>query len=332
MKIAMIGGTGNISTACTRELINGGHEIVHFNRGHKPSVVNVETILCNTEKPGELEKAMEGRTFDTVINFIAYRPEQVERDIQIFSGRTAQYIFISSASVYRKPLKNLTVTESTPRGNPWWEYSALKMKCEDALTRAWQDTGFPVTIVRPSHTYSERWLISSFGAKDFTVADRILKGKPVAVHGDGQSLWTLTHADDFAARFACLPGNLQTIGEAYHITSGESLTWDMIHQHLAYALGREIEIVHVPLEYLRIHAPEFYPGFQGDKAWSVIFDNSKIESIAPGRTPRISYSEGVRRSVAWLNANPEAKIVDTEKNLLLDRLIESYRSKLITSP
>ncbi len=331
MKILMIGGTGNISSACTAELLNQGNEVIHITRGITPSPFAVETVICDTEKPGELEKAVEGRTFDTVINFIAYHPEEVKRDIRIFRDRTAQYIFISTASAYHKPLLSPHITESTPLHNPWWDYSAGKIECENLLMAAWEKTGFPLTIVRPSHTYSERWIPSSFGSRDYTAAKRILEGKPVAVHGDGQSLWTLTHADDFAAYFSSLPGNTQALGEAFHITSDESLTWDMIHLQLAEALGREVEIVHLPMEYIRRQAPEFYPGLQGDKRWSVLFDNSKIRRFAPGVKPQISFSQGIRRSIAWFEAHPAAKVVDQKKDLLLDKLIKRYRAFLRTS-
>ena len=207
MKVLFIGGTGNISTPCTRLLLAQGHRVSLLNRGTaavKFPEGDAESLQCDTEIPGALEQAVEGRTWDAVVNWIAYRPEQVERDIRLFTGRTSQYIFISTASAYRKPPLNLVIRESTPLHNTYWDYSALKITCEERLISAWKESSFPAAIVRPSHTYGEQWLPSSFGSRDYTVTNRIIQGKPVAVHGDGQSIWTLTHAKEISPDILCM--------------------------------------------------------------------------------------------------------------------------------
>ncbi|WP_319562926.1 SDR family oxidoreductase [Marispirochaeta sp.] len=327
MKVLFIGGTGNISTPCSQALLRRGVELIHLNRGSSSPDFpegKVRSIHCDVNDEAALTQALEKESFDVVVDWIAFRPEQVRRDIRLFAGKTGHYIFISSASAYRKPLLHPVITESTPVANPFWDYSQQKILCERELMQAWEETGFPVTIVRPSHTYGESWIISSFGSRDYTVAGRMLAGKKIPVHGDGQSLWVLTHADDFATGFAGLVGNPQAIGEAYHITSDEILTWDRIHELLASALGVEADIVHLPLDFIEKHAPDFGPGLRGDKAYSVIFDNSKIRAAVPDFQPRICYAEGVRRSIEYLDEHPEKKIVDAEKDALLDRMIGDY--------
>lgn len=327
MKVLFIGGTGNISTPCSRELLRRGVELVHLNRGSSiPDFPEgkVRSIHCDVNDEAALTQALEKESFDVVVDWIAFRPEQVLRDIRLFTGKTGQYIYISSASAYRKPPLQPVITESTPLINPYWDYSQLKILCERELFRAWEETGFPATVVRPSHTYGESWIISSFGSKDYTVAARMLEGRKIPVHGDGQSLWVLTHAEDFAVGFAGLVGNPNSLGEAYHITSDELLTWDRIHQLLASALGVEADIIHLPLDFIEQEAPEFGPGLRGDKSYSVIFDNSKIKAAVPDFQPRISYARGIRRSVEYLEAHPEKKIIDTEKDALMDRMISTY--------
>jgi nucleoside-diphosphate-sugar epimerase len=331
MKVLFIGGTGNISTYCSRELLKKGAELVLLNRGSSAPVYpegEARFLRGDVNLPGGLEKALRDEKYDAVVNWIAYTPDQVRRDIAFFRDRTAQYLFISSASAYRKPPLNPVITESTPLANPFWDYSRQKIVCENLLTEVWRDEGFPMTIVRPSHTYGHTWLPTSFGSTDFTVPARMIDGREVPVHGDGQSVWTLTHASDFARGFAGLVGLPEAVGEAYHITSDEHITWDMIHTHIASALGAEARIVHLPVEFIARRAPAFGDGLKGDKRFSVIFDNSKIKRAVPSFKALVPFSEGIRRSVDYLNEHPELKVIDREKDALIDRMIAEYRGFL----
>jgi nucleoside-diphosphate-sugar epimerase len=247
----------------------------------------------------------------------------VEADIERFQGRTGQYVFISSASAYQKPLSGLPITESTMLDNPYWQYSRDKAACEARLVRAYREQGFPITIVRPSHTYDERMIPPEGG---YTVVDRMRRGKPVIVHGDGTSLWVLTHHRDFAVGFVGLLGNAHAIGEAYHITSDELLTWNQIHEILARAAGTTAEIVHVPSDLIAAFDPRWGAGLLGDKAHSVIFDNSKIKRLVPDFRPKIPFSRGAEEILAWYDADPARQVVDEAFDQLTDRIIAAYRS------
>jgi len=249
-------------------------------------------------------------SFDVVVDWIAYSPDDIERDLRLFSGRTGQFVFISSASCYQKPLLNPIVTESTPLRNPFWNYSRQKIACEDRLLRAYRDDAFPVTIVRPSHTY-DKGLPSSFGG-GFTMIDRMRRGLPIIVHGDGTSLWTLTHSEDYA------------IGHAFHITSDEALTWDQIHRTVAAAAGVEARLVHIPSEFLARMEPNLEGSLIGDKATSVIFDNSKIKRYVPGYQAAIPFREGARRALAWIEADPSRMKVDPAANETIERILAAY--------
>jgi nucleoside-diphosphate-sugar epimerase len=259
--------------------------------------------------------------FDCVVDWIGFTPEQVKSDIELFQDRTKQFVFISSASIYHKPPRHYVMTESTPVYNPYWEYSQLKIACEMTLQRAYVTERFPVTIVRPSHTYSDGWFPTSFGSRDFTVPQRMLDGKPIVVHGDGTSLWTLTHADDFARGFVGLLGNLEAVGETFHITSDEALSWDQIHRQIGAALGVEPRIVHVTSDLISRLSPQHGPGLIGDKAHSLVFDNTKIKRWVPGYVATIPFHEGMRRSVAWVNDDPARKQINPELDKLIDDIV-----------
>ncbi len=327
MKVLYIGGTGNISTASSRRALDNGIELWHINRGKTLSSLNgVKTITCDINNPNHARQALAGHEWDCVVNWIAFTPEQVKRDLALFSHHTRQYIFISSASCYQTPLQNPVITEQTPLSNPFWQYSRDKITCEDLLLQAFRDSGFPATIVRPSHTYSNVIPIPIGGWTDYTTVDRIKKGLPIVVHGDGSSLWVVTHAEDFAKGFNGLIGNEKAIGEAFHITSDELLTWNQIHQQLAAAVGAEAEIVHVTTDKICRFDPEEYVGsLLGDKATSVIFDNSKIKRFVPDFRATIPFAEGIKRVIDWFEAEPSRQIVNAADNAFIDRLIASER-------
>lgn len=324
MKHLFIGGTGNISADCTREALRVGHEVWHLNRGNRNAIPGVRTIQVDATDEQAVAAALGNESFDTVTDFIAFSPSDIDRDIRLYQNRTRQFVFISSASAYHKPVKHFQITESTPLHNPFWDYSRQKIACEERLLAEYRRSGFPVTIVRPSHTYSDGWLPSSFGSRDFTVAERILSGKPVIVHGDGRSLWTLTHTEDFARAFVPLLGNPRTTGEAYHITSDDVLDWDAIHTTIASQLGREANIVHIPSDFIADVAPSRGGGLLGDKAHSVVFDNTKIKSLVPGWVARIPFHEGVTRSLAWYEAHPEEKIANPELEQEIEHILSAW--------
>ncbi|MFP4364320.1 MAG: NAD-dependent epimerase/dehydratase family protein, partial [Spirochaetia bacterium] len=282
MKVLFIGGSGNISSACTDRALGAGIEVTHLNRGNSPKTEGTQRIICNARDTEALKSALRGKHFDCVVQWICFDPETAEGDLEVFTGIADQYIFISTASAYKKPLGSLPITEGTALANPFWEYSRKKIAAEEVFMQAYREKGFPVTIVRPSHTYNTGWIPTTFGSSDFTVPGRIRDGKRIIVHGDGQSLWTLTHAQDFAKGFTGLLGNELAIGEAVHITSDQALSWDNIHRIIARALGRKADIVHVTSETLAKEFLGYGPGWLGDKRYSLVFDNSKIKQLVPG--------------------------------------------------
>ena len=329
MKILMIGGTGTISSAITRQLVAGGHELWLINRGNRsaelPDGVKLVTGDIN-EHPDEVAAKLGDEMFDAVCEFIGFLPSQVERDIRLFSGRTRQYVFISSASAYNKPVRQHVITEGTSLANPHWQYSRNKIACEELLMKAYRETGFPVTIVRPSHTYCERAVpVSVHGPKgSWQVLKRMLEGKRVIVHGDGSSLWTLTWNEDFARGFIGLLGNPQTIGEAFQIMSDESLTWNQIYQTVADALGVEFNPCYVSSSYLAQVSPaawDFEGNLLGDKACTVVFDCSKLKRAVPGFCATTRFDQGVRRAVAYIKSHPEFQIEDPEFDAWCDKVI-----------
>ncbi|MGB5667622.1 MAG: SDR family oxidoreductase [Maribacter sp.] len=324
MKVLFIGGTGNISTPSSRLAIEKGIELYHLNRGTtKVEITGVKTIVGDITKPDQLLE-LSKHHWDVVVNWIAFTPGDIERDLALFKGKTKQYIFISSASCYQTPLSYPVITESTPLCNNLWDYSQDKIKCEDRLMKAYREENFPITIVRPSYTYDTVIPIAIGGFNEYTTADRILKGQEIIVHGDGTSLWTVTHSDDFAKGFVGLLGLTTAIGHAFHITSDEILSWNMIYKILADSLGREAKVVHIASDFICKIEPSFTGSLLADKAESVIFDNTKIKTYVPGYKATIPFSEGIKRTLKWLDDNPDKKIVNPEKNAKIENVLRAY--------
>jgi nucleoside-diphosphate-sugar epimerase len=316
-----IGGTGVISAACARRAVALGFSLHVLNRGLSGDRPLPDGVTVHHADVGDREAvtaAVGSRDFDVVVNFLAYTPADVQADIDRFRDRTGQYVFISSASAYQTPPARLPVTESTPLRNPVWPYSQAKIACEDRLVRAYREEGFPATIVRPSHTYDRTSVPYDSG---WTMIDRMRRGKPVVLHGDGTSLWTLTHTDDFAAAFVGLLGRPQAIGDSFHITSDEVLTWNQIVETLARAAGAEPRIVHVTSEAILAADERWGQSLLGDKAHSMIFDNAKVRALVPGWVATIPFSEGARQIVAWHDEDPARRRVDPEVDALLDQLV-----------
>lgn len=322
MNVLFIGGTGVISSACSELAVQRGVELTLLNRGTsiRPVPVGARTLYTDMSKPDEVRNAIRGETFDAVVDWIVFTPDQIERDLELFRGRTGQYIFISSASAYQTPPASLPVTESTLLNNPFWAYSQNKIACEDRLIQVYREEQFPATIVRPSHTYDKTMLPV---AGRYTVIDRMRKGKPVIVHGDGASLWTLTHHRDFAVGLVGLLANPHAIGDVFHITSDEILTWNQIFGILANAAGvPHPQLAHIASETLAGYDKEWGDDLLGDKCHSMIFDNSKIRRIVPDFNPRIPFHQGAEEIMAWHDADPARQIVDEKLNALYDRIIE----------
>ncbi len=326
MKVLFIGGTGIISTEVSKLAVEQGIELYLLNRGqHKVEIAGAQVITGDIHQPAQVREALRGMTFDVVVDWVAYTPDHVERDIELFRDSTRQYIFISSASAYQKPPAHPIITESTPLHNPYWRYSQNKIACEERLQRAYREENFPMVIVRPSLTYSSVFPVAIGGWGCYTLADRLLKGRPIIIHGDGSSLWTVTHAADFAKGFVGLLGNPQTIGHAFHITSDEVLTWNQIYATIADALGVEANVVHIPSDFIYKINPSLGAGLLGDKTWSVIFDNSKIKTFVPTFQATIPFREGIRRTLAWFDADPARKWVDETVNREMDEIIAAYQ-------
>jgi nucleoside-diphosphate-sugar epimerase len=325
LKVLFIGGTGVISSACVREAVGGGHdiELSVLNRGQsaRPLPAGVTELRADARDPASVRDAVGGREFDCVVDFIAFTPGHVRAALDQFGGRTGQYVFISTASAYQKPPSRLPVTESTPLRNPYWQYSRDKIACEDLLTAEYRETGFPATIVRPSHTYDASKTVLSGG---WTSLRRLLAGKPVIVHGDGASLWTVTHHTDFARAFVPLLGHPRTVGEAFHITSDDVLTWDQIAHALAQALGVAPRLTHVPSDVIAAHDPEWGAGLLGDKAHSMVFDNAKVKSVVPGWRAVVPFERGAREIAAWYTGDPARQVVNEKLDALMDRLADDY--------
>ena len=325
MKVLFIGGTGNISTPSSRLAIARGIDLYHLNRGRsKIKIAGVKTILGDINKAEKLSELAKHH-WDVVVNWIAFTPEDIKRDIALFKGKTKQYIFISSASCYQTPLSYPVITESTPLSNNLWDYSNDKIKCEDLLLQAYREEGFPMTIVRPSYTYDTVIPIAIGGFTEYNTCDRILKGKEIIIHGDGTSLWTVTHADDFAKGFVGLLGLWPAVGHAFHITSDEILSWNMIYKILATSLDREAKVVHIASDFICKIEPSFTGSLLADKAESVIFDNTKIKTFVPAYKATIPFSEGIKRTLQWLDDNPEKKIINPETNTQIENVLRAYK-------
>lgn len=333
MKILIIGGTGTISSAITRLLAASGHDLWLLNRGTRKDEVptNVKQVIVDIDNEDEVLRQLGDEQFDSVCEFIGFVPEQVERDIRLFRGRTRQYVYISSASAYAKPARNHVITEGTALANPYWQYSRNKIACEELLMREYREQGFPVTIVRPSHTYCERGVpLSVHGPKgSWPVLKRMMEGKPVLVHGDGSSLWTLTWNEDFARGFVGLLGNPKAIGEAFQIMSDEQLTWNQVYECTAQALGVPLRLYHVSSDFLAAVAPDDYDftgNLLGDKAVTVVFDCTKLKRAVPGFQATTRFDEGVRSCVAYLLAHPELQVEDPEFDAWCDNVIEKLET------
>jgi nucleoside-diphosphate-sugar epimerase len=301
-------------------------EVFHVNRGTRPERVPKGVVSLNADVRDEaaLASAVKGLHFDAVVDFIAFLPEQVAADIRVFREKTAQYVFISSASAYRKPPLGHVLTESTPLANPYWKYASDKIACERLIDEESRRGAIAATIVRPSHTYGVGWIPAAFSSSDFTIARRILDGHEVVVQGDGQSLWTLTHARDFAVGLVGLLGNTAAVGEAVQITGDEALTWDAIHRAIGAALGAEPKIVHVPSEFIARVDPEIGAHFLGDKTWSAIFDCSKLKRLVPEFRTTVSFHEGIRESVDWYMADPSRERVNPVIDATIDRVLSAW--------
>lgn len=324
MKVLFIGGTGKISSACSPLAVKKGIDLYLLNRGQTDRSIpeGAHVLHGDIRDPESARAALEGHTFDAVVDWIAFTPDQIETDLALFRGRTGQYIFISSASAYQTPLASLPITESTPLDNPLWLYSRNKIACEERLMRAYREEKFPITIVRPSHTYDKTMLPFTGG---YTVVDRMRKGKQVIVHGDGTSLWTMTHHKDFAVAFVGLLGNNHAIGDAYHITSDELLTWNQIYGTVAAAAGvDDPQLVHVPSDLLAAYDADWGAGLLGDKSNSVIFDNTKIKRIVPDFVAPTPFVRGAEEVMAWFDADPARQVVDEAHDALEDRILSGY--------
>jgi len=323
MKALFIGGTGNISSACSQLALERGVELYLLNRGQslRPLPEGARVINADIRDPNAVREALGSMRFDVVADFIAFTPQHIETDLQLFRGRTGQYFFISSASAYQTPPATLPVTEAAILDNPVWQYSRDKAACEERLLRAYREEKFPFTVVRPSHTYSAVY-VPVHG--NWTTIDRMLRGLPVIVHGDGTSLWTLTHSSDFAKGFVGLMGNSHAIGEAYHITSDEWLTWNQIHEILASAAGVQPELVHVPSDLIAVYDPIWGESLLGDKAHSFILDNSKIKRVVPDFVCTTPFSRGAEEIIAWHRADPARQQVDENFNAICERILRAY--------
>ena len=330
MKALFIGGTGTISTSVVALAQEKGWEITLLNRGNKPVPEGTKSIVADIHDEASVVKAMEQESFDVVAEFVGFTAEDVERDIRIFTGKTKQYIYISSASAYQKPVANYRITESTPLVNPYWEYSRNKIAAEDVLMKAYRETGFPVTIVRPSHTYNgTQPPVAIHGEKgSWQVIQRILDGKQVVIPGDGSSLWTLTHARDFAKGYVGLMANPHVIGNAYHITTDESMTWNQIHEVIASALNKPLKVCHVASDFLAKCGKQYdlEGALLGDKSCTVVFDNTKIKSLVPEFICTTSMAEGLREGVQYMLDHPEPQRIDQEFDAWCDKIVASQKA------
>ena len=333
MRVLFIGGTGIISTACTALAIERGIDLTLLTRGKHTSTVprGAKTLQADVNSPS-LPAALAREKFDAVVDWIAFTPADIERDLNLFRDRTRQFVFISSASVYQKPPSHYLITESTPLANPHWDYSRNKIACEERLMQAYRDEGFPITIVRPSLTYGETLIpliMNSWAEMSYTAVDRMLRGEEVIVPGDGTSLWVLTHNTDFAKGFVGLLGNEQAIGHAFHITSDEVLTWNQIFAIVGAAAGVKPKVIHIPSDFIVACQPEKEGSLLGDKSMSVVFDNSKIKRFVPGYCATVTFAEGIRRSLAWFDADPARKQIDHAANATWNKLISAYKKGMM---
>jgi nucleoside-diphosphate-sugar epimerase len=326
LRILFIGGNGIISSASSALAVARGDELALLNRGRstvRPPIDGVRQLIGDADDAASIAHAIGDETFDVVANFRSFSPTHVARDIEFFDGRCRQYVYISSASAYQKPVARLPITESTPLRNPYWQYSRDKIASEDLLVAAYRERGFPVTIIRPSHTY-DGTSVPILGG--WTAIERMRRGAPIVIPGDGTSLWTLTNTRDFAIAFVGLLGNDRALGEAFHITSDEVLTWNQITELLAHAAGAELRPVHIASEAIARELPAHGAGLVGDKSHSVVFDNTKVKSLVPEYRAVIPFWQGAREIIDWHDADASRRIVDPEIEAGFDRLVERYGS------
>jgi len=335
MKVLFIGGTGIISTASTRLAAERGIDLTLLTRGQHSTDLppSVRSLQADIADEAAVAHALANLSFDAVVDWIAFAPEHIERDIRLFRDSTRQFLFISSASAYQRPVAHYVITESTPLANPFWQYSRDKIACEDRLMQAYREDGFPVTIVRPSLTYGDTQIVLAVNnwQKSYTAVDRMRRGKKVVVPGDGSSLWVITHNSDFAQGLVGLLGLPQAIGEAFHITSDEVLTWDQFYRITAQAAGVEPHIVHIASDFLGACNPNNVGSLTGDKASSVVFDNSKIKRFVPTYDAKVPFAEGIQRTIAWFDAEPSRRQIDEASNAAWDNLIEAYEQGLASA-
>ncbi len=322
MRVLFIGGTGVISSACSALALQRGIDLYLLNRGQsqRPVPAGARVLAADIADRTAMEQALAGLSFDAVVDWIAFTPDQVQRDLELFRGRTDQYIFISSATVYRKPPTSLPITESTPLGNPFWQYAQNKIACEEVLSAAYRNEDFPAVIVRPSHTYDRTKLPCAGG---YTPVARMRAGKPVVVQGDGTSTWVLTHHADFAKGFVGLLGNPRTLGEAFHITSDELLSWNQIYTIIGRAAGAEPKIVHAPSDLIARHHKDWGDGLLGDKAHSVLFDNAKIKRFVPDFVCTTPFARGAEEIMAWFDADKSRQVCDPGFDRAMDEVVEA---------
>ena len=333
MRILFVGGTGLISTACSAATVAAGHELWLMNRGRSllPTVVAPERVMtADATDEAQVKAALKGHEFDVVVQWVGYVPRHVEQDVRLFPD-AGQYVFISSASVYEKPPSHWLITESTPTVNPYWQYARDKIACEELLRRAHDDTGFPATVVRPSLTYGPSQIPVAVGSweKPYTIVERMRRGATIIVPGDGTSIWTLTHNSDFAKGLIGLFGHPDAIGEDFHITSDESLTWNQIYALVGNAAGAEPKILHVPSKGIIASDPEEEGSLWGDKAQSAVFDNAKLRRLVPDFKATVPFSAGIQETVAWFDADPSRQAIDDEANERWDRLAQVYEQALL---
>jgi nucleoside-diphosphate-sugar epimerase len=332
MKVLFIGGTGIISSACVLEAQAKNYEVWLLNRGqsrNESSVSSDQTLVADVADEQAVRQALGSHHFDVVVQFVAYLPAQVEQDIRVFAD-AGQYVFISSASAYEKPPSHWMISESTPLVNPFWQYSRDKIACEELLVAAFKKNGFPATIIRPSLTYGQTQIPVVIGSWDrpFTIVDRMRRGKKIIVPGDGTSIWTITHNSDFAKGLAPLFGNDGAIGEDFHITSDEALTWNQIYQLVGAAAGVEPDILHVPSDGLVAADPDQLGNLWGDKAYSSVFDNTKLKGVVPDFHAKVPFAEGIARTVEWFDAHVDRQEIDEDANESWDRVVDVYLEAL----
>ncbi|MDE2183852.1 MAG: SDR family oxidoreductase [Alphaproteobacteria bacterium] len=332
MRVLFIGGTGIISSAVTALAAARGLDLTLMRRGQHfaDPPDGVRTITADVSDGTAADQALAGQSFDAVVDWRAYTPSDIEQDLRLFRGRTGQFVFISSASAYQKPVRHYLITESTPLANPYWQYARDKIACEERLMQAWRDEGFPVTIVRPSLTYGDTQIVLAVNSwqKSYTAVERMRRGRKVIVPGDGTSLWVITHAGDFAVGLLGLLGHAQAIGQAFHITSDEVMSWDEYYRLTAEAAGVEAKVVHIPSDFIGACLPDEVGSLTGDKSVSVVFDNSKIRRFVPDYRARVPFAEGIRRTMAWFDAEPQRRQIDHAADAAYDKLIDAYEGGL----